>query len=81
MKKVSKCNECGRTLYTNDLDLCKRCFNKVGVKAMNSMEEVEEEDPLAAASAVLEGTEEAPEEAPEETAAPEENTEEQESKE
>ncbi|MBD3249639.1 hypothetical protein GF336_06355 [Candidatus Woesearchaeota archaeon] len=81
MKKVGKCNECERTLYTNDFELCKRCFNEVGVEAINSMEDIEEEDPLAAASEVLEGNE-STEESAEEAAEPkEESAEEPEAKE
>jgi hypothetical protein len=50
MKKVGVCTNCGRNCYTNDLDLCKRCYNLVGVEAAKEHEkevgpEEEEEGP------------------------------------
>lgn len=44
MKKVGGCQSCGRNMYTNDLDLCKRCFNEVGLEFLKTVEveEVEE---------------------------------------
>ena len=46
-KKIGICQECGRNVYTNDLDLCKRCNVEVGaeVAAQVEEEEVEEEMP------------------------------------
>ena len=41
-KKVSLCQECGRTVYTNDIDLCKRCYNEVGLDILDQQEEIEE---------------------------------------
>ena len=38
MKKVGVCQNCGRNIYTNDLDLCKRCNNLVGVEAAKEHE-------------------------------------------
>ena len=45
MKKVGACENCGRTMYTNDLELCKKCNNEVGVEFFKNAdieEEVEE---------------------------------------
>jgi len=50
MKKISQCQECGRNVYTNDLNLCKRCHQEVGLDIIKAMapedlvEEVEEPD-------------------------------------
>ena len=41
-KKVGKCLECEREMYTNELDLCKRCFNDVGLEFLKNAEVVEE---------------------------------------
>ena len=38
MKKVGLCQNCGRSVYTNDIDLCKRCYNEVGLKFLNIQE-------------------------------------------
>jgi len=48
MKKISSCLECGRKVYTNDIDLCKRCHNEVGATYLQEQEvfdEPEEEGP------------------------------------
>lgn len=49
MKEVGVCRNCGRKVYTNDLDLCKRCYNEVGVEFLKKevIEEPEEEKPIA----------------------------------
>ena len=44
MKKISVCLNCERELYTNDLDLCKRCHQDVGVKFTAEPEPAEEEE-------------------------------------
>ena len=68
MKKIGQCQECGREVYTNDLNLCKRCHQEVGLDVIKSMapedlvEETEEPD-----MADL-GLEETAEEAPAEEA-------------
>jgi len=86
MKKVGVCVNCGRTVYTNDLDLCKRCYNLVGVELEKKKEaeegpEEEETGPsmeeLGLAPAEGEAKEEeAPEEKEEEKPAEEEKKEE-----
>ncbi|MBR9691564.1 hypothetical protein GOV06_02160 [Candidatus Woesearchaeota archaeon] len=47
MKQVGLCQSCGRTVYTNDIDLCKRCHNEVGLEFLKEMdvEEAVEEGP------------------------------------
>jgi hypothetical protein len=47
MKTVNICLNCGRNIYTNDLNLCKRCHQEVGAKYQEKQEpeEVEEEGP------------------------------------
>ena len=42
MKKVGICQNCGRNVYTNDIDLCKRCYQIVGMDVLGE-EEIEEE--------------------------------------
>jgi hypothetical protein len=32
MKKVGTCQSCGREVYTNDIDLCKKCNQAVGLE-------------------------------------------------
>lgn len=46
-KKVGLCQECGRTMYTNDMDLCKRCNTEFGavVAAQQEEEDIEEDMP------------------------------------
>jgi len=83
MKKIGACQNCERTVYTNDIELCKKCHSEVGFKflATADIEEEIEEGPsmeelgLEETSEVVEGTEEkvkadAPETAPAEEAAP-----------
>ena len=36
------CLNCGRSIYTNDIDLCKRCYQEVGLEFLGKEEEVEE---------------------------------------
>lgn len=48
MKKVSICINCEREVYTNDLDLCKKCYQDVGLQFLKKLEpeeELEEEAP------------------------------------
>jgi len=42
MKKVGLCQSCGRNVYTNDIDLCKRCYNEVGTEFLKTEDVVEE---------------------------------------
>ncbi len=42
MKKIGICQNCGRSVYTNDIDLCKRCHQIVGMDVLGE-EEIEEE--------------------------------------
>ena len=73
-KKVGLCQECGRTVYTNDIDLCKRCYNDVGLEILNKrevVEDVEEEEPSMEDLGIEEGTEETTEEVQEESPAEE----------
>ena len=42
MKKISRCQECGRKIYTNDIELCKRCHQEVGVEMLREQEVFEE---------------------------------------
>ena len=46
MKKISVCLNCERELYTNDLDLCKKCNQEVGLEILKQQEpkEIEEEE-------------------------------------
>jgi NMD protein affecting ribosome stability and mRNA decay len=39
MKKVGTCLNCGREVYTNDIDLCKKCYNEVGVDFLKQINE------------------------------------------
>lgn len=46
MKKTGLCINCGREVYTNDLDLCKRCYQEVGLEFLQQKsEEAVEEAP------------------------------------
>lgn len=49
MKKVGLCQNCKRVIYTNDIDLCKRCNTVVGAEVLNQINEeigdIEEETP------------------------------------
>ena len=57
MKKISVCLNCERELYTNDLDLCKKCNQEVGLEILQQQEpeEIEEEEePSMPESMVLE---------------------------
>ena len=68
MKKVGSCQNCGRNVYTNDIDLCKRCHNEVGLEFLKTediIEEPEEEGPSMEELGLEEGGEaEVAEEAP-----------------
>ena len=44
MKKVGSCLNCGRNMYTNNLDLCKRCHQEVGLEFLSKIEEEPEEE-------------------------------------
>ena len=69
MKKIGVCLNCERELYTNDLDLCKRCYQDVGLEFLKDTEpeeEIEEEGPHMPEGLVLEeGSEESEEKAEE----------------
>jgi len=46
MKNVGLCTNCGRNIYTNEINLCKRCYQDVGLEFLKQQEpeeEVEEE--------------------------------------
>lgn len=49
MKKISVCVNCERELYTNNLDLCKRCHQEVGFEFLKKQEpeEVIEDEPVS----------------------------------
>ena len=66
MKKVSRCQECGRKIYTNDIELCKRCHQEVGLQFLREEEVFEEPEEEGPSLEDLDlGTEEtAPEEGP-----------------
>jgi hypothetical protein len=68
MKKISLCVNCGRNIYTNDLNLCKRCHQDVGVDFLRQQEpeEVVEEEPASLEDLGIEATEEETEEVAEE---------------
>ena len=80
MKKVSPCQECGREVYTNDLNLCKRCHQEFGLEIIKAMapedlaEETEEPDMaelgLEETTETAEATEETPAEEPKEVEKP-----------
>ena len=74
MKKISSCQECGRTVYTNDIDLCKRCHQEVGVSYLQNQEIIEEDEddmPNMEDLGIEESSEETAEAAPEEPKAEE----------
>ncbi len=65
MKQIGLCQNCGRSLYVNDIDLCKRCHQEVGVEILQKLDYVEpeeEEGPDMAALGLDEGP--GPEEEP-----------------
>ena len=70
MKKIGVCLNCEREVYTNDLDLCKKCNQDVGANFLNKqeIEEEIEEEPSMPESMVLESE---PEESGEEEEAAE----------
>jgi hypothetical protein len=43
MKKVSRCENCARMLYTNQYNLCKRCWQEIGIDFLNNIEAEERE--------------------------------------
>jgi len=49
MKNVGICLNCGRRVYTNDIGLCKRCYQEVGLEFLKTEEVIEEEpeEPVA----------------------------------
>ena len=69
MKNVGICQNCGRKVYTNDIDLCKRCYQEVGIEFLNTEEVIEEEpeEPVALEDLGLEPGAEETEESSEET--------------
>ncbi|MBW2995673.1 hypothetical protein KY332_00060 [Candidatus Woesearchaeota archaeon] len=42
MKQVGLCQNCGREVYVNDIDLCKRCHQEVGIEILNKLDYVDE---------------------------------------
>lgn len=63
MKKIGVCMECGREMYTNDINLCKRCFKEVGTEFIKEQEPEELlEQPEISESLNLETAEEPTEE-------------------
>jgi len=39
MKKVGLCDNCGRSMYTNEVNLCKRCNQEVGSEKEEVLEQ------------------------------------------
>lgn len=55
MKKVSRCVNCERKIYTNDLNLCKKCYRDVGLEFLKQQEPEEvEEGPASLAELGIE---------------------------
>ena len=57
MKKIGVCVNCEREVYTNDMELCKKCNQEVGLDFINKQEieeEMDEEEPTFPESMVLE---------------------------
>lgn len=44
MKNVGVCQECGRNVYTNEIELCKRCHKRYGAKYSKEAGLFEEEE-------------------------------------
>jgi len=42
MKQVGNCRNCGRNVYVNDIDLCKRCYQEVGLEILEKLDYVDE---------------------------------------
>ncbi|MBD3354681.1 hypothetical protein GF361_01700 [Candidatus Woesearchaeota archaeon] len=42
MKQVGNCQNCGRSVYVNDIDLCKRCNQEVGLEILEKLDYVDE---------------------------------------
>ncbi len=42
MKQVGSCRNCGRSVYVNDIDLCKRCNQEVGLEILEKLDYVDE---------------------------------------
>jgi len=43
MKKVSRCENCERELYTNEYNFCKRCWQEVGTDFLNKLDAEQQE--------------------------------------
>ena len=39
MKKIGACLSCGREVYTNDLNLCKRCHKDADAEFLKTLEQ------------------------------------------
>ncbi|MBW2977551.1 hypothetical protein KY331_01780 [Candidatus Woesearchaeota archaeon] len=37
MKKISRCENCSRAVYTNEYNFCKRCWQEVNVDFLNKL--------------------------------------------
>ena len=66
MKKIGVCLNCGREVYTNDINLCKRCHQEVGLDFIQEEVEEIEEEPEIEDLGLEEPTEEVKEEPAEE---------------
>ena len=67
MKKTGICENCGREVYTNKLNLCKRCHQKVGGEFLKQQEPEEIEEAPSLEDLGIETSDETPEEVKEET--------------
>ena len=78
MKKVGRCQNCGREVYTNDINLCKRCYQEFGLEFLKEEAEsiIEEETPKNLEELGIKSTEKETEESAEEEAETQEQTEE-----
>ena len=38
MKKIGTCLSCGREVYTNDMNLCKRCNKETDLDVLKTLE-------------------------------------------
>jgi len=50
MKNVGICLNCGRSVYINEINLCKRCAQEVGAEFLKKADIAEEEQEEFAAS-------------------------------
>ncbi len=57
MKKVGVCANCEREMYTNELDLCKKCNHEVGMEFLRQQESEETGGTELKGSVVIEAEE------------------------